>query len=161
MIIVQRESGTVTLKKDRKSNGHRTERIRYSNFEEGQTKQWSSYDVFCFSSLIKGKKINFLEFMYLFKIYCISMQVQYRGLNRSVPRYMYAQRRKPKNIVRWPLFCLSFFKKCRCHTCISDFNQLFHLSFHNWLAFLQSNYIFHVSKCQFYRILSVKLMYCV
>jgi hypothetical protein len=43
MIIVQRESGTVTLNKVRQSNGHRTERIRYSNFEEGQTKLWSSY----------------------------------------------------------------------------------------------------------------------
>jgi hypothetical protein len=51
MVIVQRKSGTVTLKKDKQNNGHRTEGIRYSNFEEGQTKQWSSNDVFCFSSL--------------------------------------------------------------------------------------------------------------
>ena len=43
MVIVQRESGTVTLKKDGQNYGHRTEGIRYSNFEEGQTKQWSSY----------------------------------------------------------------------------------------------------------------------
>jgi hypothetical protein len=42
MVIVQRELGTVTLKKDKQNNGHRTEGIRYSNFEEGQTKQWSS-----------------------------------------------------------------------------------------------------------------------
>jgi hypothetical protein len=74
----------------------------------GNTGVTTAFQVKHFS--IKGKKINFLEFMYLFKIYCISIQVQYRGLNRSVPRYMYAQRRKTKNIVRWPLFCLSFFK---------------------------------------------------
>jgi hypothetical protein len=43
MVIVQRKLGTVALKKDRKRNDHRTERIRYSNFEEGQKKQWSSY----------------------------------------------------------------------------------------------------------------------
>jgi hypothetical protein len=95
MVIVQRELGTVTLK-DRKSNDHRTERIRYSKI--GNTGVTTAFQVKHFS--IKGKKINFLEFMYLFKIYCISMQVQYRGLNRSVPRYMYAQRRKTKNIVR-------------------------------------------------------------
>ena len=64
----------------------------------GNTGVTTAFQVKHFS--IKGKKINFLEFMYLFKIYCISMQVQYRGLNRSVPRYMYAQRRKTKNIVR-------------------------------------------------------------
>lgn len=64
----------------------------------GNTGVTTAFQVKHFS--IKGKKINFLEFMYLFKIYCISIQVQYRGLNRSVPRYMYAQRRKTKNIVR-------------------------------------------------------------
>jgi hypothetical protein len=43
----------------------------------GNTGVTTAFQVKHFS--IKGKKINFLEFMYLFKIYCISMQVQYRG----------------------------------------------------------------------------------